>query len=107
MTPANHRRMTPLWADRRICRAALYSTPGTCRCIRCTPVPPASGDAGRTPDAAAAPESSPSPGGGTPNHFPGVADPAPGSSPAAARPSQPDHVELGRDTGGGLFGDTA
>lgn len=106
MTPANHRRMTPLSADRRICRAALYSTPGVCRCIRCNPEPPADGASTGAPEAAAAPESSPSPGGGTPHPFPGVADPAPGSSPAAARPSQPDHVELGRDTGGGLFGET-
>lgn len=75
MIPAAARAMRSRPAD-NICRAALYSVPGICRCPRCAP-------AIQTPGAP-------------------VGDPTPGHT--AAAPSHCSLAQQGRDAGGGIFG---
>lgn len=78
--------MNRLAVNPRLCTKALHGKPGICRCVACRPdlhLPPASG--ADAPDAAAALESRPSPGGGTPSPSSGAsADRAP-LVPAADR----------------------
>lgn len=110
MTPANPRSMTRGAGRGTICRAALYSVAGICRCPRCYSEPPAEGATTAAPDAAAVRQSGlfPSGGGNTdpqpriaaiPLETSGGAYPAPEPT-AAARPL--DRREC--SPGGGLFG---
>lgn len=102
MIPANHRSMARPASHSRICLAALYSTPGICRCPRCHIEPPASGATGRAPEAAAVRQSGPFPsGGGTMNPRSGGPYPAPEPTVAARRT-----FTIG-EPGGGLFGGEA
>jgi hypothetical protein len=102
MIPANHRSMARPASHSRICMAALYSTPGICRCPRCHIEPPATGAATDAPEAAAARQSGPFPsGGGTPTPLTGATTQTP-VNPAAARLPSREY-----SPGGGLFGDQA
>lgn len=86
MIPANHRSMARPASHSTICMAALYSTPGLCRCARCNPEPN-SGATGPAPDAAARSLNDPT-GGGTSSH-PGDALVACQASPDPAADRNP------------------
>lgn len=90
MIPASHS---------RICMAALYSTPGLCRCPRCHTQPPATGAITGAPEAAAVRPIGPFPSGG------GTTDPRSGGSyPAPEHPAAARHPNRECSPGGGLFG---